>query len=191
MKKGMVVVGAFAVLAAGWFLASPLFIDEVIDEDFVTRVSAMTESERTAMMPKIMQAAADAPDRTSNEIMPQKAPVLVAKGSFVDADVAHKGSGDALLYQLANGEHVVRFENFRTTNGPDLVVYLSRHPAPAKTGDVRDEGFLKLGKLKGNVGNQNYSVPGGTNIAEYGSVVIWCELFGVLFSPAALAEAAG
>ncbi len=82
MKKTMVVVGAFAVLAAGWFLASPLFIDEVIDEDFVTRVSAMTESERKAMMPQIMQVAADAPDRASNEIMPEKAPVLVAKGGF-------------------------------------------------------------------------------------------------------------
>ncbi|MCP4333110.1 MAG: DM13 domain-containing protein, partial [Gammaproteobacteria bacterium] len=45
-----------------------------------------------------------------------------------------------------------------------------------------------LGKLKGNIGNQNYAVPPGTNIAEYQSVVIWCELFGVLFSPAALTQ---
>ena len=49
-----------------------------------------------------------------------------------------------------------------------------------------DSGFVKLGMLKGNVGNQNYEIPAGTDVAEYGSVIIWCELFDVLFSPAAL-----
>ena len=57
---------------------------------------------------------------------------------------------------------------------------------PTEASHVEDGGYLKLGKLKGNVGNQNYPVPAGTNITEYNSVVIWCELFGVLFSPAAL-----
>ena len=97
-----------------------------------------------------------------------------------------KGSGTANLYALPNGKHVVRFEDFRTTNGPDLFVYLAKHPSPTTAGDVTDGGFLSLGKLKGNVGNQNYPIPAGTDVTEYGSVVIWCELFGVLFSPAAL-----
>ena len=55
---------------------------------------------------------------------------------------------------------------------------------------MTDGGFVNLGKLKGNVGNQNYEVPDGVDISEYGSVVIRCELFGVLFSPAALTPAA-
>jgi hypothetical protein len=49
--------------------------------------------------------------------------------------------------------------------------------------------WLSLGALKGNVGDQAYSVPEGTDVTAYKSVVIWCEQFGVLFSPAALAPA--
>ena len=56
--------------------------------------------------------------------------------------------------------------------------------------DVTDGGFLKLGKLKGNVGNQNYEIPAGTELNDYRSVVIWCELFDVLFSPAPLKRSA-
>jgi hypothetical protein len=87
---------------------------------------------------------------------------------------------------LANGSHLLRFENFRTTNGPDLVVYLAAHAAPASAGDVTEAGFLGLGKLKGNVGNQNYRIPANVDVSAYRSAVIWCELFGVLFSPASL-----
>ena len=81
---------------------------------------------------------------------------------------------------------MVRFEDFRTTNGPALVVYLARHASPTSAADVLDGGFVNLGKLKGNVGNQNYVIPAGTAIDDYNSVVIWCELFDVLFSPAPL-----
>jgi len=42
------------------------------------------------------------------------------------------------------------------------------------------------GQLKGNIGDQNYDIPAGTDLSAYGSVVIWCEMFGVLFSPATL-----
>ena len=96
------------------------------------------------------------------------------------------GSGSATLYRLPDDRHVVRFENFRTTNGPDLVVYLAKHPSPSQASDVADGGYVSLGKLKGNVGNQNYVIPDDVDITEFGSVVIWCELFGVLFSPASL-----
>ena len=51
---------------------------------------------------------------------------------------------------------------------------------------MTDRGYLSLGELKGNVGNQNYPIPADVDVAGYGSVVIWCELFDVLFSPAAL-----
>ena len=85
---------------------------------------------------------------------------------------------------------MVRFENFRTTNGPDLVVYLAKHPSPQQAADVVDGGYLSLGKLKGNVGNQNYEIPAAIDVAQYNSVVIWCELFGVLFSPASLSAPA-
>lgn len=190
-----ILVGALA-LSIAWFLASPLFIDESVDESFdlvkadghlnMERVKAMPAARRRTMMPQIMEAAAGAPDRQSADAMPENSPQLIATGAFVDADAIHKGRGQALIYGLPDGRHVVRFEEFRVTNGPALVVYLARHPSPTRADDVRDGGFLKLGELKGNVGNQNYPVPPAVDISDYGSVVIWCELFGVLFSPAAL-----
>ncbi|MEO1204569.1 MAG: DM13 domain-containing protein, partial [Pseudomonadota bacterium] len=184
------------VAAAGWFFVSPLFIDETVDEsfDFVTveghidmdEVMDMPEAKRTEMRDEIMQAATAAPDREHTDAMPTTGPSVVATGRFVDADAVHKGIGTATLYELPDGRHVVRFEDFRTTNGPALVVYLAKHPMPKSADDVIDGGFLKLGELKGNVGNQNYELPEGTDVDDYGSVVIWCELFDVLFSPAAI-----
>ena len=196
MKRSVIILIAIVVAAAGWFFVSPLFIDETVDEGFdfvlegggvdMTAVMSMPESKRETMKDEIMDAAASAPDVSAAEAMPPEAPRAIAQGQFVDADPIHKGSGQATLYQLPDNRHVVRFEDFRTTNGPALVVYLAKHPAPMRAADVVDGGFVSLGKLKGNVGNQNYEIPDGTDISEYNSVVIWCELFDVLFSPANL-----
>lgn len=194
MKRVVVFLVGVLVLAAAWFFVSPLFIDRAVDEEFLTeggrvdldKLMAMSSIERDAKRQRIMDAASAAPDETMAESMPSGVLRVLAQGRFVDADIVHKGTGRATLYELPDGSHVVRFEDFRTTNGPALVVYMARHPSPTSASDVTDEGYLSLGKLKGNVGNQNYPVPRGTDVAEYNSVVIWCELFNVLFSPAAL-----
>ena len=114
---------------------------------------------------------------------------VIATGQFRDADRAHKGSGVATLVMLPGGGHQVQLSSFEVTNGPDLEVWLSAHPDPAKSADVAGTMWLSLGQLKGNVGDQAYAVPAGTDISAFKSVVIWCEQFGVLFSPAALAPA--
>lgn len=196
MRQTALAILVVVILVAAWMFVSPLFIDRTVDESFdfalagggvdMDVVMAMPADERLAMMDPIMDAAAAAPATPATDAMPADGPVVVSTGRFRDADAIHKGSGTATVYRLPNAEHVVRFEDFRTTNGPALVVYLARHPSPSSAADVIDGGFLRLGKLKGNVGNQNYPVPPDSNISEYGSVVIWCELFDVLFSPAAL-----
>lgn len=196
MKRAGVLVIAIAILLAGWFFVSPLFIDEAVDESFdlllvdgqlnMDMIMSMSATKRDSMKQEIMDAAAAIVSQDAAETMPKNSPQAIAKGQFVDADAIHKGSGQSIVYVLQNGNHVVRFEDFRTTNGPALVVYLAKHPSPVRASDVTDGGFLKLGELKGNVGDQNYAVPVNTDISEYNSVVIWCELFGVLFSPAAL-----
>jgi len=195
VQRAVIVIVAIAVAAVGWFFVSPLFIDRAVDESFdfvlddgrvdIDAVMAMPESERMDMMVDIMGAAAGAPDTSVADDMPT-APELLRQGRFVDADVIHKGEGKASLYALPDGSHVIRFEDFRTTNGPALVVYLARHASPTSAADVLDGGFVNLGKLKGNVGNQNYAIPADVDVSDYNSVVIWCQLFDVLFSPAAL-----
>lgn len=196
MPKALIVSILIVLLVIGAYFASPLFYDRTVDEDFdillpsggldMAAVMAMPDGKRDSMMDEIMDVAAKAPDQAADDAMPEAAPAQVARGEFRDADAIHKGSGDAVVYRLPDGRHVVRFEDFRTTNGPALVVYLAQHPNPVVAGDVTDGGFLDLGKLKGNVGNQNYIIPADIDVAEYGSVVIWCELFDVLFSPASL-----
>ena len=109
----------------------------------------------------------------------------MARGKVRDADRIHRGSGDVPLYRLTDGSHLLRFENLNVTNGPDLRVLLTRHPDPSSSSEVK-EGFLEVGKLKGNIGNQNYEIPAETDISEFQSVVIYCKAFGVLFSTAAL-----
>ncbi|MGI9394949.1 MAG: DM13 domain-containing protein [Boseongicola sp.] len=111
---------------------------------------------------------------------------VVASGEFRDADSAHKGTGVATLVALPSGSHEIQLTEFEVTNGPDLEVWLSAHPDPGSKSDVTDNEWLTLGQLKGNIGDQAYPIPAGTDVGTFKSVVIWCEQFGVLFSPAAL-----
>ena len=81
-------------------------------------------------------------------------------------------------------EHrILRLENCKSTNGPDLYVYLSK--------DARSisDGYIELGRLKGNIGNQNYHIPDDVNLGEYSYALIWCKQFSVLFGYANLATA--
>ncbi len=114
---------------------------------------------------------------------------VVATGSFRDADGAHKGSGTATLVALPGGGYEVQLSDFQVTNGPDLEVWLSAHADPASSSDVSDNTWVALGQLKGNVGDQAYTLPTDIDVTDFQSVVIWCEQFGVLFSPAALSPA--
>ena len=113
-------------------------------------------------------------------------PIAIKQGQFKGADSFHRGSGSATMYQLPDGEHLLRFEDFTVTNGPRLHVYLSRHPDPDRSSSVVADGHLDLGRLKGNRGNQNYEIPSGIDISEYNSVVIYCVPFRVVFSVAPL-----
>ena len=74
----------------------------------------------------------------------------------------------------------LRLENFKATNGPDLYVYLAT--------DKSTSDFVNLGRLKGNIGNQNYAIPAETNLTKYNTALIWCKAFSVLFGSAQLAS---
>ena len=195
IKRHLFKLSLLAALLAGvaWFLFSPLLFDEAVDEAFIDvsthqAFMAMPKEKQQKMMDEVMDKMAKMPATEVEDPMMPAAPQQIKTAMFRNADSAHNGSGQAKLYRLTDGSHVLRLEDFRVTNGPDLVVYLAKHADPSSASDVSDGGFTKLGKLKGNVGNQNYPIPAEIDPAEYGSVVIWCELFGVLFSPAPFTE---
>jgi Electron transfer DM13 len=100
----------------------------------------------------------------------------------------HQTSGRATIYQEPNGNLVLRLTNFKTSNGPDVHVIL------VAVKDAEDDAnFLKsgtarveLGILKGNEGDQNYSIPKDTDLAKYQTVSIYCERFNANFGAAPL-----
>jgi hypothetical protein len=110
-------------------------------------------------------------------------PVELASGSFISRE--HPTRGTARVLRLAEGRVVVRLEDFATSNGPRLVVWLSRNPAHGAD-DAFDDAHVELGPLEGNVGDQNYSVPAAVDASGYTSVVVWCARFHVSFGAADL-----
>jgi len=100
-------------------------------------------------------------------------------GAFVGVgDGIHDAQGDAYTIPLEDTSNVLRLENFKSTNGPDLYVYLST--------DENASDFVNLGALKANSGNQNYEIPDDIDLGKYNKVLIWCKAFGVLFGSAEL-----
>jgi predicted small secreted protein len=110
---------------------------------------------------------------------------MVATGTFIHAnpgDPIHYGKGNVAVYQgLVHLE-----DNFEVGPGPKFHVYLVPEKNVIPTTNVARTMFVDLGRLKAFKGSQNYPVPAGVDLDRYGSVVIWCEQFGVLISPAAL-----
>ncbi len=162
-------------------------MENAAQDDFADVVRGMTE-----MMKVVMK---DIPPETMGriaEVMPEITEAAMAsvikRGMFRDADGFHKGEGSATIYALPDGSRVLRFEDFRVTNGPDLRVLLAMHPDPQSRGDVHSAEYVELGKLKGNIGNQNYPFPDGVSPDDYGSVIIYCKPFQVVFSVAPLTE---
>ncbi|MBI2045206.1 DM13 domain-containing protein [Candidatus Pacearchaeota archaeon] len=116
-------------------------------------------------------------DKVVSEESPFVESRSVSSGSFMDADSSHKVSGVANVIS-DNENYLLRFEDFESTNGPDLKVYLSE--------DLDANSYVSLGVLKGNIGNQNYEIPPGTDLNKYKYALIWCERFSVLFGSAEL-----
>jgi hypothetical protein len=118
------------------------------------------------------------------EALPAPATVkTLSAGTFRSYE--HATTGSARVLATAGGRRFVRFEDFETSNGPALKVYLSAAPASGP-GDSFDDRFVDLGDLKGNVGSQNYAIPAGVRLDRYRSVVVWCKRFSVPFAAAAL-----
>lgn len=110
--------------------------------------------------------------------------MTLASGSF--HKVAHEAKGTATIHQLPGGQQTLRLTNFETSNGPDLRLYLVAAEDAADSDTVKRAGFIELGALKGNIGDQNYDVPAGTDLSKYKSVTVWCRRFGVNFATAPL-----
>jgi hypothetical protein len=110
---------------------------------------------------------------------------VLARGTFIHANTAdpiHYGKGRVTVY-----DGLLHLEpDFEVGPGPKFHVYLVPEAEVVPSTNVERTMFVDLGRLKAFKGSQNYDVPAGVELAKFGSVVIWCEQFGVLISPAKL-----
>jgi len=165
-KKILIGAGA-VVLVAGWYAFRPerLWIDNVVSESFDT--TGVSQS-----------GGAVAASAAST------APTMISMGRF--HGVAHDGMGLATIYRAADGRRTLRLTQFETSNGPELHLYLVAAPDAKDDATVKRAGFVDLGALKGNRGDQNYTVPENVDLGTYRAVTIWCRRFGVNFGASSL-----
>lgn len=115
--------------------------------------------------------------------------MLVASGTFIHAnpsDPVHWGRGKLSVYERT----VFLEQDFEVGPGPAYHVYLVPNASVRREADVKDAMYVDLGGLRAFKGSQRYAIPAGVDLKNFPSVVIWCERFGVLISPADLAPAA-
>ena len=147
------------------------------EEQRIDAAQSMTQDEKQMIMNNFSKQNATVIENMSDTMTPTNTEPLM--GNFIDAgDGFHKAEGVAKVIDLTDGRTFLRLENLKTTNGPDLYVYLS-------TGKDVSE-IVDLGKLKGNIGNQNYEIPAGTDLSKFNTVLIWCKAFSTLFGSAQL-----
>ncbi len=159
MKKNVIIgiIAAAIIIPAAAYTASPLFINTRVDEPLPVNTVQDSSS-----------------DKPTGDVMLEEA----LAGTFVGVgDGIHDAQGSAKILAV-DGKNVLRLEDFRSTNGPDLYVYLAT--------DKNASDFVDLGRLKANTGNQNYDIPQGTDLSKYDTVLIWCKAFSVLFGSAQL-----
>ncbi len=185
--KRLILIAAVGLVAVTAFLAfrpDTLFFDNTVDEslgeafaDIPAPSTTTTTVLETAAGPPPTVGTSEAPEASEPSV-----PVAVLTGGFYGID--HAASGAATVYEQ-DGRYVLRFEDDTDIqNGPDLYVWVL---AADDYDPAALDAPLDLGKLKGNIGGQNYELPEGFDPSKHRSVLIWCERFGVPFAAVALA----
>jgi hypothetical protein len=177
-KKILISIGGLVILAVAYWLLSPLWRSVALDEGLPMSNNTTTINDNLSVMDA--DAKKDFEKQTmemkdevmkKSDAMPAHEPTIIDRSDMIAR--AHKVEGVALFVKSGN-ETFLRFENLKTINGPDLRIYLSS--------DLSTNDIVDLGPIRATEGNVNYTIPSGTDLGKYKNVMIWCRVFGVLFS---------
>jgi len=205
MTRTKIIIGviiAVILVPLAIYTVSPLFISTEVNEPLPVMASAEFQKFMNLTEEGRIQASDNMSQQEKNSIMilaanenstvnesidtksagqENKTTRNMLSGKFIGInDGIHNAEGVVKVIALDDGTSVLRLENFKATNGPDLYVYLAT--------DKSTSDIVNLGRLKGNIGNQNYAIPAETNLTKYNTALIWCKAFSVLFGSAQLAS---
>lgn len=153
IKKIILGILIIVVVYGLYYAISPLFINIQADE--------------AIPVSKQMPESISLKEENKKENIPAK----------IIGTTGHPASGTARIVKIDDKTYL-RYENFKTINGPDIYVYLSK--------DINAKEFVSLGKVRATEGNINYEIPSNINVSDYPYALVWCEDFGVLFNSAKL-----
>lgn len=126
-------------------------------------------------------------NQTVNEAFPggqASSAQTLASGTF--HSVLHPTEGTATVYRLQNGSRVLRLTNFKTSNGPDVHIYMVAADDARDHATVLHSDFIDLGVIRGNIGDQNYRISPDVGLSKFRTVSVWCKRFSVNFGAAPL-----
>jgi hypothetical protein len=178
-------------VALGFFLFPFVFPpppanEQLTQADIAPLASGASPSAPAASAPAAAPPSASAPSSSSARPAPAAvAPVAVATGTFIHAnpsDPIHWGRGKVSAYDRT----IFLESDFEVGPGPKFHVYLVPKANVRREADVNGAMYVDLGRLRAFKGSQRYPIPEGVDVKKYESVVIWCERFGVLITPADL-----
>ena len=190
-KAGVAIVGAIVIagvawLAFGYFGIQAAFTNSEVNEGgpvFASGAGDEASSSEQATgdgdgtsSGELMSAPADEAGADSGEQAEAGEVVRLASGQF-SGSTGHDVVGEATVLTDGSTQRFLRLQDFESTNGPDLNVYLR----------ADDGEFIDLGPLKGNIGDQNYEIPADADLDRFNTVQIWCVRFSVLFGDAVVA----
>lgn len=215
-KKTVLILGALVavlVLApVGWWLASPLWRVDVVDEafpfDLPTIAEAesmpaemleeklvevmqkseemadeMTAEEMESVKDQVQKLAAVMPDKGMEEEMPESAAAAAAEWVQVSTGT-FTGADD--FHQGSGAAAIFQQGDVRILRLEDFMVTngpdLHVLLVENTVGDMGN--YVDLGSLKGNVGAQNYDIPADLDLSQFSGVMIYCMPFHVSFATA-------
>ncbi len=150
------------------------------------RLAAENQNAATLMINSALGAPTVVPDE-EQALPSMSGPVIIARGEFGRIDEVRWASGTLVVYEQADDSKVVRFEGFNAVNGPDLRVMMTARSAEALAiNPSLGIADVDLGPLKGNVGDQNYTLPPDVDVSSYRNVVIVSSTLNVVYSIAPL-----
>jgi hypothetical protein len=170
MRWRYVILGAFVIAIAwfGYYAISPIFMNNRLDEALPESSSSTAGNEEKNRPGDVVMSKQDGQVGEDN---------LETSPAQISGTTGHPASGTARIVN-ADGQRYLRYENFKTINGPDIFVYLSK--------DLDAKDFVNLGQVKATEGNVNYEIPDNIDPRDYPYALVWCKQFSILFNSAKL-----